>query len=140
MTVLDTPFGRIGVAVCYDLRFPEMFRHMLDQGLDVLAVPSAFTAQTGKAHWEVLLRARAVENLCYVVAAAQGGYHVSGRETHGHSMIVDPWGSVIAERARGSGVVTAELDLGRLEATRRAFPTIEHRRLHCKLTAQTPSS
>ncbi len=140
VTVLDTPFGRIGVAVCYDLRFPEMFRHMLDQGLDVLAVPSAFTAQTGKAHWEVLLRARAVENLCYVVAAAQGGYHVSGRETHGHSMIVDPWGSVIAERARGSGVVTAELDLGRLEATRRAFPTIEHRRLHCKLTAQTPSS
>ena len=90
IVVVDSPFGRLGLAVCYDLRFPEMFRAMLDGGVDVLAVPASFTAITGKAHWEVLVRARAIENLAYVVAAAQGGYHINGRETHGHSMIVDP--------------------------------------------------
>jgi len=130
--VLDTPFGRMGVAVCYDLRFPELFRNMLDLGVEFLVVPSAFTAVTGKAHWEVLVRARAIENLCYVVAAAQGGYHVSGRETYGHSMIVDPWGSVLAETARGSGIVCEELKRQCLETIRRTFPSIYHRRLKCR--------
>ncbi|MCB1863941.1 MAG: carbon-nitrogen hydrolase family protein [Chromatiales bacterium] len=131
VTVFETPCGRMGVAVCYDLRFPELFRTMLRQEVTVLAIPSSFTAITGKAHWEVLVRARAIENLSYVVAAAQGGYHINGRETHGHSMIVDPWGVVLAELPRGSGVVTAEYDLERLRATRRNFPSIQHRRIFC---------
>lgn len=127
--VVDTPFGKLGLAVCYDLRFPELFRAMLSQGAEIFAVPSAFTALTGKAHWEILVRARAIENLCYVIASAQGGYHVSGRETHGDSMIVGPWGIVLDRLGRGSGVVTAVLDRERLLSTRRNFPTIDHRRL-----------
>jgi len=110
LVVIDTPFGRMGVAVCYDLRFPEMFRAMSQTGLDIIVIPAAFTATTGKAHWEVLLRARAVENLCYVVAAGQGGLHANGRETFGGSMIIDPWGKVIARFTQGVGVVTASLD------------------------------
>lgn len=110
--VADTPFGRLGLAVCYDLRFPELFRRMTAQGVDLIALPAAFTAATGRAHWEILLRARAVENLAYVIAAAQGGYHANGRETFGDSMIVDPWGSVLARRSEsGSGFVTAAIDL-----------------------------
>ena len=131
--VVDTPFGRLGLAVCYDLRFPELFRLMLEQGMEILAVPSAFTAVTGMAHWELLVRARAVENLCYVIAAAQGGYHASGRETHGDSMIVDPWGVVLDRLPRGSGVVSAEIEPARLKSIRRNFPAIQHLRLHCKL-------
>lgn len=127
--VLETPFGRLGLAICYDLRFPELFRNMLAGGVDILAVPSAFTAQTGAAHWEVLLRARAVENLCYTIAANQGGFHVNGRETYGHSMIVDPWGTVLACQPQGAGVVMAEFDRDRLEKVRMAFPALEH----CKL-------
>jgi predicted amidohydrolase len=129
--VVDTPFGRLGLGICYDLRFPELFRHMLDEGMELLALPSAFTAITGKAHWQTLIRARAVENLCYVIAAAQGGYHANGRETHGDSMIVEPWGTVLDRLPRGSGVVGATIDRARLERTRRAFPALEHRRLHC---------
>lgn len=129
--VIDTPFGKLGLAVCYDLRFPELFRAMLDQGLDMIAVPSAFTAITGRAHWEILVRTRAVENLCYVFAAAQGGYHVNGRETHGDTMIVDPWGNILDRLPRGSGVVCAEIDLARVRSTRRNFPAVSHRRLHC---------
>lgn len=132
VTVVDTPFGRLGLAVCYDLRFPELFRQMVDQQVDLIAVPSAFTAITGKAHWETLLRARAIENLCYVVAAAQGGYHANGRETHGHSMIVEPWGAVLHRLPRGAGVVSAEVDAARLESLRRNFPALAHRRLHCR--------
>lgn len=131
-TVVDTPFGRLGLAVCYDLRFPELFRDMVDQQVDVVALPSAFTAITGKAHWEVLLRARAIENQCYVVAAAQGGYHASGRETHGNSMIVEPWGAILDRLPRGAGVVSAEVDADRLASLRRTFPVLEHRRLHCR--------
>ncbi|MDH5229231.1 MAG: carbon-nitrogen hydrolase family protein [Gammaproteobacteria bacterium] len=127
--VIDTPIGKMGVAVCYDLRFPELFRQMHDQGVEVFAVPSAFTAITGRAHWEIIVRARAVENLSFVVAAAQGGYHVSGRETHGDSMIVDPWGNVLDRLQRGSGFVIAELDLKRLKSIRRNFPVLEHRKL-----------
>ncbi len=130
--VLDSPFGRLGIAVCYDLRFPEMFRQMLDSGMEVLAIPSAFTAITGKAHWETLVRARAIENLAYVVAAAQGGYHISGRETHGHSMIVDPWGTVLAQVPRGTGYVCCPLDQDFQSSVRRTFPTIQHRRLKCR--------
>jgi nitrilase len=133
IVVIDTPFGRLGVAVCYDLRFPELFRRMLDEGMEVAVIPSAFTAITGKAHWEVLLRARAIENLSYVIAAAQGGYHVNGRETYGHSMIVDPWGQILDQLPHGSRFVIADLDINYLKNTRRNFPAIEHRRLPCNL-------
>lgn len=132
--VVDTPFGRMGLAVCYDLRFPELFRTLLDQRMEILVLPSAFTAVTGRAHWEPLLRARAIENLCYVIAPAQGGYHASGRETYGDSMIVDPWGYILNRLPRGPGVVLAELDRSQQESTRRLFPTLSHRRLHCHLT------
>jgi nitrilase len=132
IVVVDSPFGCLGVAVCYDLRFPEMFRQMLDSGIELLAIPAAFTAITGKAHWETLLRARAIENLVYVVAAAQGGYHINGRETHGHSMVVDPWGSVLAQVPRGNGFVCCALDSDFQRSTRRTFPAIEHRRLKCR--------
>ncbi len=131
--VVDTPFGRLGLAVCYDLRFPELFRTMLDHGMEILAIPSAFTAITGRAHWEVLVRARAIENLCYVLAADQGGYHLNGRETHGDSMVVDPWGQVLNRLQNGSGVVCAELDIERLRHIRRTFPCLEHRNIVCKV-------
>lgn len=131
VVVIDTPFGRLGLAVCYDLRFPELFRRMLDEGAEIIALPAAFTALTGQAHWEILVRARAIENLCYVAAAAQGGYHVSGRQTHGDSMIVDPWGTVLARLPQGAGMVHADLDRERLLNTRRTFPAVAHRRLHC---------
>ena len=131
--VVDTPFGKLGLAVCYDLRFPELFRTMIDQGMECLAMPSAFTAITGKAHWEMLVRARAIENLCYVFAAGQGGYHINGRETWGHSMIVDPWGQVMNELANGSGLVCAEIDMERLNNIRRTFPCLEHRNIVCKV-------
>ena len=129
VVVVDTPFGRLGLAACYDLRFPELFRAMLPDGLDLIAIPSAFTAVTGRAHWETLLRARAIENLCYVVAAAQGGFHISGRETWGDSMIIDPWGSVLERRRKGAGVVVQDVDASRVGSIRRLFPTINHRRM-----------
>lgn len=129
----DTPFGRVGLAVCYDLRFPELFRNMSRAGVELITLPSAFTAVTGKAHWDPLVRARAIENLCYVIAAAQGGYHASGRETYGHSMIVDPWGIVLDQLPRGSGVVVADMDRGRVSGLRRSFPALEHRRLSCTI-------
>ena len=127
--VADTPFGKLGLAVCYDLRFPELFRRLLDAGAELFAVPSAFTVRTGRAHWEVLVRARAVENLVYVIAAAQGGYHLNGRETYGDSMIVNPWGEVLDRLARGSGVVLADIDRRYFEHTRSRFPSIQHRKL-----------
>ncbi len=129
VVVLDTPLGRLGLAVCYDLRFPELFRHMAQQAVDIIALPSAFTAATGRAHWEVLLRARAIENLCYVVAPNQGGTHADGRETWGDSLIVDPWGEVLGRLAQGPGVVMAEIDLERQRETRIRFPALQHRRL-----------
>ncbi len=127
IVVVDTPFGKLGLSICYDLRFPELFRLMLQKQVDIIALPAAFTAFTGKAHWESLVRARAIENLCYVVAAAQGGYHISGRETYGDSMIVDPWGTVLDRLPRGSGFVTANIDPEFMAATRKNFPAIEHR-------------
>jgi deaminated glutathione amidase len=129
VTVVDTPLGRLGLAVCYDLRFPELFRRMADQGVEIIALPSAFTAATGRAHWEVLLRARAIENLCYLVAPNQGGRHPGGRETWGDSLVVDPWGAVLDRLPQGPGVVLGEIDLARLRATRERFPALQHRRL-----------
>jgi predicted amidohydrolase len=134
VVIAETPFGRLGLAVCYDLRFPELFRNMSRAGVELITLPSAFTAVTGKAHWEPLVRARAIENLCYVVAAAQGGYHASGRETYGHSMIVDPWGLVLDQLPRGSGVVVADMDRGRVEGLRRSFPALDHRRISCTIS------
>lgn len=127
VVVVDSPFGRIGLAICYDLRFPELFRAM--KNVDIVVLPSAFTATTGKMHWETLVRARAIENLTYVIAAAQGGYHVNGRETHGHSMIVDPWGRVLDELPRGSGVVLAEINPSYQASLRASLPALTHRTL-----------
>jgi nitrilase len=132
VVVIDSPIGRLGISVCYDLRFPELYRAMIDRGVEVIALPAAFTAMTGNAHWDVLVRARAIENLCYVVAAAQGGFHIASRQTYGHSMIVDPWGTKLAERQRGNGCVVAAIDHEFQQTTRRNFPCLDHRRLHCR--------
>lgn len=127
--VIDTPVGRLGLTICYDVRFPELYRRLADAGVDAFVVPSAFTKATGRAHWEILLRARAIENLAYVIAPAQGGYHVNKRETWGHSMIVDPWGNILAEQGQGSGVVIADVDPQLIARTRTNFPSVHHRRL-----------
>lgn len=132
--VVDTPFGRMGIVVCYDLRFPELFRSLSDQGMEICVMPSAFTAITGKSHWEPLVRARAIENQCYMVAADQGGFHVNGRETYGDSMVVDPWGNILGRLASGPGVVLAEMDMAFLNNTRKNFPVLEHRRLNCRIS------
>jgi nitrilase len=132
--VVSTPAGRLGLAACYDVRFPELFRMLQDQGAEVFSLPSAFTAATGRAHWELLLRARAVENLCYVVAPAQGGTHANGRETFGDSMIVDPWGHVLARvAAPGPGIAVAEIDRTSQQELRGRFPALAHRRFHVAL-------
>ena len=130
VVVIDSPFGRIGLAVCYDLRFPELFRAM--KNVDIIVLPAAFTATTGKVHWKPLVRARAIENLSYFIAAAQGGYHVNGRETHGHSMIVDPWGRVLDELTRGSGVVIAEVNPSYQASLRSSLPALSHRTFSCQ--------
>jgi len=124
--VVDTPIGRVGLTVCYDLRFPELYRQLAMKGAELFSIPSAFTAITGAAHWDVLLRARAVENLCYVLAANQGGLHENGRKTYGHSLIVEPWGKVIARLSKGVGIVSAQVDLQRLQQLRRQFPCNTH--------------
>lgn len=125
----DTPMGRIGLSICYDLRFPELYRRLLEGGAEILTVPSAFTKVTGEAHWEVLLRARAIENQCYVLAANHGGVHNAKRETFGHSMIVDPWGRILAQVEKGEGFASAEIDLDALHALRLNMPIQNHRRL-----------
>jgi nitrilase len=123
--VVDTPFGKVGLSICYDLRFPELYRAMKD--VNIIVVPSAFTDTTGKAHWETLVRARAIENMSYVMAPAQGGYHLSGRETHGNSMIVDPWGVVLDRLPRGSGVVIAAMNPKYQASLRASLPALKHR-------------
>jgi deaminated glutathione amidase len=125
VVAIDTPYGRIGLSICYDLRFPELYRAMGE--VDMIVVPSAFTETTGKAHWETLVRARAIENLCYVVASAQGGYHLSGRETHGNSMIVDPWGVVLDRLPRGSGIVIANINRNYIKNLRQSLPALKHK-------------
>lgn len=124
---VSSPFGRLALSICYDVRFPELYRSLGE--FDLMFVPSAFTVPTGRAHWEILLRARAVENQAYVIAPAQGGLHESGRRTYGHTMIVDPWGEVLAERPEGEGVVLADIDSGRLREVRTALPALVNRRL-----------
>ena len=124
---VPSPFGRIALSICYDMRFPELYRSL--GAFDVVFVPSAFTVPTGRAHWETLLRARAIENQAYLVAPAQGGTHATGRRTYGHSMIVDPWGEVLASRAEGEGVVLAEMDSARIKEVRASLPALKNRRL-----------
>jgi nitrilase len=125
VVAFDTPLGRVGLAICYDLRFPELFRAM--GALDLLVLPAAFTETTGRAHWEMLLRARAVENQCYLLASAQGGLHPTGRMTHGNSMIIDPWGEILARMDKGEGVVVADFDPQRISDTRASLPALKHR-------------
>ena len=129
ISVMATPWGGIGLSICYDVRFPELYRRLSAVGMTALVVPAAFTRETGEAHWEILLRARAVENLAYVIGAGQYGTHPNGRSTWGHSMIVDPWGKILSELPVGDGVVHAELDLSALEELRDRFPCLDHRRL-----------
>jgi nitrilase len=125
--VLDTPAGKLGLAVCYDMRFPELFRQMAAAGAEWFCVPSAFTVPTGRVHWETLLRARAIENLCYIVAPAQSGFHLNGRETYGDTLIVDFWGRVLRRLPRGTGVVAADFDAKRQAEARERFPALAHR-------------
>jgi predicted amidohydrolase len=127
--IADTPVGKLGLSVCYDMRFPELYRDLVSKGAEWLAMPAAFTVPTGRAHWETLLRARAIENLCYVVAPAQTGTHTSGRETYGDSLIVDYWGQVLSRLAKGAGVITAEIDLAKEAETRARFPALDNRQL-----------
>jgi predicted amidohydrolase len=127
--VVPSPLGQLGLSICYDLRFPELYRRLVDDGATVFSIPAAFTAATGKAHWHALLRARAIENLAYVIAAGQHGTHASGRRTFGHSAIISPWGQVIAELEAGDGVVIADVDTAMPDRLRAEFPVLEHRRI-----------
>jgi len=131
VVLVDTPAGRVGLSVCYDMRFPELYRRLSAGGAEILVMPAAFTVPTGRAHWEMLLRARAVENLCYVAAAAQSGVHPNGRETYGDSLIVDYWGRVLTRLPRGSGFVSAAIDRGALARVRAEFPALQNRVLTC---------
>jgi nitrilase len=126
---VDTPAGRLGLSICYDLRFPELYRRLVDEGAELFSVPAAFTFATGGAHWHTLLRARAIENLAYVIAPGQHGTHPNGRMTFGHSLIVDPWGRILAEQESGDGVVVAETDPSLTRKLRTEFPVLQHRRL-----------
>ena len=126
--VADLPWGRLGVTICYDLRFPALYRALAEAGASFLAIPAAFTKQTGEAHWHVLMRARAIENGCYVIAAAQGGQHENGRSTFGHSIVVDPWGKIIAEGGIEPGVIMAEIDPAAVVAARSKVPSLNHGR------------
>src|SRR6204780_1312770 len=129
LVIADTPVGKLGLSACYDMRFPELYRDLVSRGAEWLAMPAAFTVPTGRAHWETLLRARAIENLCYVVAPAQTGTHTSGRETYGDSLIVDYWGKVLSRLPTGTCVITAQIDLAKEAETRARFPALDNRRL-----------
>jgi predicted amidohydrolase len=124
----DLPWGKLGVTICYDLRFPALYRALAEAGASFLAIPSAFTRQTGEAHWHVLMRARAIETGCFVFAAAQGGTHENGRETYGHSLVVDPWGRVIAEAGAEPGIIIADIDLAEIATARSRVPSLQHGR------------
>ena len=126
--VVETPFARVGLTICYDLRFPALYRALAQAGAEILTIPSAFAVATGRAHWHTLLRARAIETGCFVLAPAQTGTHAEGRKTYGHSLIVDPWGEVLADGGEDVGIVTAELDLGRVAEARRMVPSLQHDR------------
>jgi deaminated glutathione amidase len=137
--IADTPVGKLGLSVCYDMRFPELYRELVSQGAEWLAMPAAFTVPTGIAHWETLLRARAIENLCYVVAPAQSGLHSSGRETYGDSLIVDYWGQVLSRLAKGSGVITADIELASQAESRARFPALDNRQLGRRPATAVPA-
>jgi deaminated glutathione amidase len=137
--IADTPVGKLGLSVCYDMRFPELYRDLVARGAEWLAMPAAFTVPTGRAHWETLLRARAIENLCYVVAPAQSGTHTSGRETYGDTLIADYWGQVLSRLAKGSGVITADIDLAKQAETRARFPALDNRRLGLGAAVTVPA-
>ncbi len=139
IVLADTPVGRLGMSVCYDMRFPELYRELVARGAQWLSAPAAFTVPTGRAHWETLLRARAIENLCYVAAPAQSGTHTSGRETYGDTLIVDYWGQVLTRLTKGEGVITAEFDLAKQAETRARFPALENRRLGPRADAAGPA-
>ena len=126
--VTDLPWGRFGLTVCYDLRFPALYRALAEAGATILTIPAAFTRQTGEAHWHVLMRARAIENGCFVLAAAQGGTHENGRDTFGHSLIIDPWGRILAEGGTEPGVIMAEIDPAAITAARARIPSLQHGR------------
>jgi predicted amidohydrolase len=133
--VVDTPVGRLGMTICYDLRFPELFRSMLDQDVELISIPSAFTATTGRVHWEPLLRARAIENQCYVLAPNQHGSSATGRRTWGHSSIVDPRGTIVNQVKSGTGIALAEISLEQVRSLRQSFPALSHRKFSCRFTA-----
>lgn len=126
LKVIETPVGIIGLSICYDLRFPELFRLLHTSNVEIIVLPAAFTEQTGKVHWETLVRTRAIENLCYVVTSCQDGYHISGRQTHGNSMIVNPWGQIMSRKPAGSGFIESEINLKQLKSIREKFPVLEH--------------
>ncbi|WP_416896139.1 MAG: carbon-nitrogen hydrolase family protein [Minwuia sp.] len=130
VSVVDLPFGRLGMTICYDMRFPHLYRDLAKAGADILTAPSAFTAETGKAHWHVLLRSRAIENGCFMIAAAQTGSHDGGRETYGHSLIVSPWGEVLADGGEAPGYVTAELDMDAVRKARQSVPSLSNDRVY----------
>mgnify|MGYP001291327987 FL=1 len=127
--VIDTPIGRAGIACCYDLRFPELFRLQQDKKIEVIILPASFTEQTGKVHWETLIKARAIENLSYVVTSCQGGYHINGKKTFGHTMTVSPWGKTLDKLEKGKGFITSEIDLSQLKSIRENFPVLDHMKL-----------
>lgn len=133
ITVLDSPFGKLGIAVCYDIRFPELFRSMVNRGAEIFVLPAAFTMKTGAAHWEILSRARAIENFCYFVGACQVGKHPGARETYGHSLIIHPWGTIQAQILESKpGVIVSEIDLPGLRKIREDMPVIQHQKIICK--------
>ena len=127
--VIDTPIGRAGIACCYDLRFPELFRLQHEKKIDVIILPASFTEQTGKVHWETLIKARAIENLSFVVSSCQGGYHINGKKTFGHTMIVNPWGQTLDILENGKGFISSDIDLSQLKSIRENFPVLEHMKL-----------
>lgn len=130
LIVIDTPVGKLGLSVCYDIRFSALYTYLLNQGAEIIAIPSAFTVKTGEAHWQLLARSRAVENFCYVIGACQGGLHSSGRQTYGHSLIIEPWGKIIEEITKpGNGIVYAEIDLKKLHQIRASIPINEHQKI-----------
>jgi deaminated glutathione amidase len=132
VVVIETPVGRLGIAVCYDIRFPMMFTRLFDRGAEIIAIPAAFTMRTGEAHWQLLARSRAVENFCYVIGACQGGTHASNRKTYGHSLIIDPWGSVLAERTEpGPGVIYSDISLEKIYKIRAAMPSLSAHKKNC---------
>lgn len=132
--LVDTPWAPIGLSICYDLRFPDLYRALSDAGARILTVPAAFTVPTGRAHWHVLLRARAIESGCYVIAAAQTGAHADGRATYGHSLVIDPWGEVLLDMGEAPGIATLDLDLARVQAVRQRIPALDHRRANPDVT------